>query len=87
MQPLVDSIPEDEIEDYSELGRGVNGDELEKATERLIQAVQKGYKEIDDAQTIMDYIDSKLAQNLKCKDLTKMISSPAQNLYYQVCNE
>ena len=76
-QPSVDPIPEEEMGDYSESGSGANGDELDQAIEDLMQTEQKGYIEIDDAQTVMDYIDSKHTQGLKREDLAKRISSPA----------
>ena len=37
--------------------------------------------EIDETQILMDYIDSKRAQGLKCQDLAKRISSPPQNAF------
>ena len=80
-KPPVDSFPEHEMEDESESGSEANGDELEQAIEDLMSAEQKGYIECDDAQIIMDYIDSKLAQGLKRGDLAKRISSPSQRAF------
>ena len=41
------------MRDDSKSGSGLNGDELDQAINDLMQARQKGYIEIDDAQIIM----------------------------------
>ena len=69
------------MRDYSKLGSGANCDELGQAIEELMQAEQKGYIEIDNAQIIMDNIDSKLAQGLN-----RNYPSP-KDLYHQICKE
>ena len=72
----------------SESGSGTNVDELVQAIEDLIKAEQKGYIEIDDAEIIMEYIDSKFAQGLKRKDLAKMNHQPSpKDLYHKICKE
>ena len=76
--PSADSIPEEEREDYSESESGANGDKLEQAIEDLMQAEQNGHIEIDDALIIIHYINSRLAQGLKRKDLAKRISCSSQ---------